>query len=180
MLMIDMSTRTEQDDEADYGFRFGQLNLQDDARFAQAYSPIPFVPRPQFPTYPSHHPHAYASPLQSPYIPNQPTQSPFIPYQQWQSPPMSPMPSYARARHSSFAEEPQTPWQQYQQWSPQSYQVYTPYQPPYETPPVQNQPRGVRMSWSGPTKQEGERERKAYHPQPPARRSDWVMWVGNV
>ena len=24
------------------------------------------------------------------------------------------------------------------------------------------------------------RERKAYHPQPPARRSDWVMWVGNV
>lgn len=25
-----------------------------------------------------------------------------------------------------------------------------------------------------------ERERKDYHPQPPARRSEWVMWVGNV
>ena len=48
-----------------------------------------------------------------------------------------------------------------------------------------------RMSWSGPSRptvrtsaespdREKERERKAYHPQPPARRSDWVMWVGNV
>ncbi|BEJ04844.1 hypothetical protein CcaverHIS641_0206610 [Cutaneotrichosporon cavernicola] len=27
---------------------------------------------------------------------------------------------------------------------------------------------------------ERERERKEYHPQPPARRSEWVMWVGNV
>ncbi|KLT45073.1 hypothetical protein CC85DRAFT_241360 [Cutaneotrichosporon oleaginosum] len=27
---------------------------------------------------------------------------------------------------------------------------------------------------------DGERERKEYHPQPPARRSEWVMWVGNV
>ncbi|KAL1413102.1 hypothetical protein Q8F55_000851 [Vanrija albida] len=25
-----------------------------------------------------------------------------------------------------------------------------------------------------------DRERKEYHPQPPARRSEWVMWVGNV
>lgn len=38
-----------------------------------------------------------------------------------------------------------------------------------------------RMSWSGPSKQEEKfRERKAYHPQPPANRTDWVMWVGNV
>jgi hypothetical protein len=28
--------------------------------------------------------------------------------------------------------------------------------------------------------EEKERERKAYHPQPPAKRSEWVMWVGNV
>lgn len=34
-----------------------------------------------------------------------------------------------------------------------------------------------RMTWSGPDKA---RERKAYHPQPPTNRSDWVMWVGNV
>ncbi|KAL7420727.1 hypothetical protein Q5752_004678 [Cryptotrichosporon argae] len=39
-----------------------------------------------------------------------------------------------------------------------------------------------RMSWSGPARAEPAPavERKEYHPQPPARRSDWVMWVGNV
>jgi hypothetical protein len=38
------------------------------------------------------------------------------------------------------------------------------------------------MSWSGQAKDgdDGEKERKAYHPQAPAKRSDWVMWVGNV
>jgi hypothetical protein len=38
------------------------------------------------------------------------------------------------------------------------------------------------LSWSGPAAKDNqrERERKAYHPQAPARRSDWVMWVGNV
>ena len=43
-----------------------------------------------------------------------------------------------------------------------------------------------RLSWSGPPRgfaplESGkDRERKPYHPQPPVRRSDWVMWVGNV
>lgn len=50
-----------------------------------------------------------------------------------------------------------------------------------------------RRSWSGPSGEEAksspaagsqrpipDRERKEYHPQPPARRSEWVMWVGNV
>jgi hypothetical protein len=32
----------------------------------------------------------------------------------------------------------------------------------------------------GPFVDEKARERKAYHPQPPTNRSDWVMWVGNV
>lgn len=45
--------------------------------------------------------------------------------------------------------------------------------------------RAHRTSFSGPSQAladltDKERERKAYHPQPPARRSDWVMWVGNV
>lgn len=42
--------------------------------------------------------------------------------------------------------------------------------------------RQNRMSWSGQAKDgdDGEKERKAYHPQAPAKRSDWVMWVGNV
>nr|XP_018262113.1 uncharacterized protein I303_05128 [Kwoniella dejecticola CBS 10117]OBR84271.1 hypothetical protein I303_05128 [Kwoniella dejecticola CBS 10117] len=50
--------------------------------------------------------------------------------------------------------------------------------------------RDGRQSWSGPSRmtkeiagpqeKEKEQERKAYHPQAPARRSDWVMWVGNV
>ncbi|WVF68839.1 hypothetical protein IAT40_003612 [Kwoniella sp. CBS 6097] len=44
-----------------------------------------------------------------------------------------------------------------------------------------------RTSWSGPsrpahdtTSPDQARERKAYHPQAPTGRSDWVMWVGNV
>lgn len=51
---------------------------------------------------------------------------------------------------------------------------------PHQRPPYASAPN--RMSWSGPTvgDNQRERERKAYHPQPPARRSDWVMWVGNV
>jgi len=58
-------------------------------------------------------------------------------------------------------------------------------------PYPQSDPQANRLSWSGPSRleprtgddspdKEKERERKAYHPQPPARRSDWVMWVGNV
>jgi hypothetical protein len=31
-----------------------------------------------------------------------------------------------------------------------------------------------------PHQHDRDRERKEYHPQPPARRSEWVMWVGNV
>lgn len=49
---------------------------------------------------------------------------------------------------------------------------------PDQRPPPANQ---NRMSWSGQAGGDSkDRERKAYHPQPPARRSDWVMWVGNV
>lgn len=51
---------------------------------------------------------------------------------------------------------------------------------PQQRPIYQNSPN--RMARTGPVTGESqkERERKAYHPQPPARRSDWVMWVGNV
>ena len=59
------------------------------------------------------------------------------------------------------------------------------------TGPPRPLPQGNPLSWSGPShppfhvraespEKEKEKERKAYHPQPPARRSDWVMWVGNV
>lgn len=49
-------------------------------------------------------------------------------------------------------------------------------------------PRANRMSWSGPSRgppplasqTDKAKERRPYHPQPPARRSDYVMWVGNV
>lgn len=54
--------------------------------------------------------------------------------------------------------------------------------------PPRSYPQANRQSWAGPSRpvvnespeKEDTRERKAYHPQPPARRSDWVMWVGNV
>lgn len=58
-------------------------------------------------------------------------------------------------------------------------------------PPSRRQ--DIHLPVSGPVRQfpqpqtdfvapenEETKERKAYHPQPPARRSDWVMWVGNV
>ncbi|WWC70996.1 uncharacterized protein I206_104949 [Kwoniella pini CBS 10737] len=80
---------------------------------------------------------------------------------------------------------------------PSTYGFYTPYQQQQPTmeprmnewgPSSQNyrgQPfrRDARQSWSGPSKNpkesavplEKEKERKAYHPQAPARRSDWVI-----
>nr|XP_019045374.1 hypothetical protein I302_05763 [Kwoniella bestiolae CBS 10118]OCF24304.1 hypothetical protein I302_05763 [Kwoniella bestiolae CBS 10118] len=82
---------------------------------------------------------------------------------------------------------------------PSTYGFYSPYQqqlptmetirPPQSSEWSQSSPirRTARQSWSGPSRnpkdvalQEKEKERKAYHPQAPARRSDWVMWVGNV
>ncbi|WWD18701.1 hypothetical protein CI109_103155 [Kwoniella shandongensis] len=77
---------------------------------------------------------------------------------------------------------------------PSPFQFYTPFQqqhpamepsrPPSDwtgspvAPPLR---KTTRMSWSGPSRPvrdvspDKERERKAYHPQPPSRRSDWVI-----
>lgn len=160
--------RNELDDEEDYGFRFGQLTMDDERFRYDGFNPA-FSPRPAYPTY-THSPYAPSSsyaPSQSPYptspVPQSPyiphiQQSPFIPYQHW-TPPMSPV-----------QRRPET-WQ----YTPPA-QFYTPYQPQFETPP---QKFRNRESWNGP-KQEPDRERKPYHPLPPAKRSDWVMWVGNV
>ncbi|WVQ96341.1 hypothetical protein IAU59_003445 [Kwoniella sp. CBS 9459] len=62
--------------------------------------------------------------------------------------------------------------------------------PPGQSPAPVAQPfrKPNRTSWSGPsrpvrdttTSPDQARERKAYHPQAPTGRSDWVMWVGNV
>lgn len=63
---------------------------------------------------------------------------------------------------------------------PQTFQHRASWTGAQNRPPFANTPN--RMSWSGPAvgDSQRDRERKAYHPQPPARRSDWVMWVGNV
>lgn len=49
--------------------------------------------------------------------------------------------------------------------------------------PPQQRPAS-RTSWTGPSRSVNfpgdDRQRTPYHPQPPARRSDWMMWVGNV
>jgi hypothetical protein len=46
---------------------------------------------------------------------------------------------------------------------------------------AEQRPPANRAAWTGQAMgDQRDRERKAYHPQPPARRSDWVMWVGNV
>jgi hypothetical protein len=90
-------------------------------------------------------------------------------------------------------------------WMPpvQQYNYYPPFQPQQPAPrdqyhsprpPMATQgfqqhrasyadqrPPANRMAWTGQAGgDQKDRERKAYHPQPPARRSDWVMWVGNV
>lgn len=245
---IVVPSRNEQDDEEDYGFRFGQLTMDDERFNPPSYGFNPSAPAFNgrssytasggvYQQHPTQSP-MYSTPS-SPYIPHQhhlqhhplQAQTPFIPYQHWSSPPMSPAMSshqqYAagRARHGSFAEDmrmTQPPWTPNQgqprgypqlpshqinptmhhqspsmppsAWTspsaPSSYQFYTPhqqYQTQFETPspnvPMTPKFRN-RMSWSGPPgKLEGadkERERKAYHPQAPAKRSDWVMWVGNV
>ena len=99
----------------------------------------------------------------------------------WQTPPLSPTQSYygAHSRHHSFAGE----------LAPQSSPLSTPGPPSafvsrqsYGASPGWNGGRAPnRRSWSGPPREmDKERERKAYHPQAPAHRSDWVMWVGNV
>ncbi|WVQ73352.1 hypothetical protein IAR50_002920 [Cryptococcus sp. DSM 104548] len=52
---------------------------------------------------------------------------------------------------------------------------------PYGNAPSQNRVSASSTARPSPTGAESkEPERKAYHPQPPSRRSDWVMWVGNV
>jgi hypothetical protein len=51
----------------------------------------------------------------------------------------------------------------------------------HRTSYAEQRPPTNRTAWTGQaTGDHRDRERKAYHPQPPARRSDWVMWVGNV
>ncbi|ODN81944.1 hypothetical protein, variant [Cryptococcus amylolentus CBS 6039] len=51
----------------------------------------------------------------------------------------------------------------------------------YGTGPNQNRVSVSSASRPSPTGTDSkEPERKPYHPQPPSRRSDWVMWVGNV
>jgi hypothetical protein len=86
----------------------------------------------------------------------------YPPYQQQQHPPPPP-----RDYHPN---RPGPPPQGY----PQNRGAWTEHRPPAAQP--------NRMSWSGQIGggDHKDRERKAYHPQPPARRSDWVMWVGNV
>lgn len=84
-------------------------------------------------------------------------------------PPPCIAPSDGRLSHDAMAGGPSSPVQSYRNVLPQSPKA----------------PRAHRMSFSGPSQAladltDKERERKAYHPQPPARRSDWVMWVGNV
>ena len=101
------------------------------------------------------------------------------PRSQWTTPtPSSPYPHYTpyQQQPAESAVRPAAspmPSQGYQQ----QRASWTGYQ---QRPAFQNSPS--RTPWSGPTANGNtrEKERKAYHPQAPARRSDWVMWVGNV
>ena len=162
--------------------QFGGLNISNPSSPMQGYQPgyRPFQPLSSFP---------------SPYVPQYSSipynvdpmgaaqsyhvggsQHPFPP-SAWSSPALSPaaqqQPFMRHARHGSLVDTNPVP--------------YSPYFPPTNFPqPGQSSQwkptRAVnRRSWSGPAQpQDQERERKAYHPQAPARRSDWVMWVGNV
>lgn len=94
---------------------------------------------------------------------------------QWVTPaPSSPYSNYTPFQHVDAPLASPT--------TPQGFQHRGPWTGPHQRPPYATGPN--RTSWIGPvgaeSQRERERERKAYHPQPPARRSDWVMWVGNV
>ncbi|ORX37191.1 YT521-B-like domain-domain-containing protein [Kockovaella imperatae] len=142
--------------------------------------PMHFPPFPQYPPqiqghYPIHFPSPYlldpsGSGYYSPpsYLGGRPSpHQPAFPPSTWSSPPMSPVQSYYRGhgRHQSFAEESPNPAHH----PPSSFQPMSSNRP-WRAP--------ERRSWSGPGSER--MERKAYHPQAPANRSDWVMWVGNV
>jgi hypothetical protein len=129
---------------------------------------------------------AYTSNQTSPLMPS----SPYAPStgNLWPNPPLSPAMGYNQSLQGHMGEPygharqgyPSTPppnWGGPQQACP----AWGSRLPRNSIPAPVRSGTFNRMSWSGPSKQEEKaRERKAYHPQPPANRSDWVMWVGNV
>lgn len=116
---------------------------------------------------------AFFTPSQhSPQIPSSPYAPP--PGAMWNSPPMSPAIGTIDSRRASAMDD-YGRQAFYPQWNNAASGSYRPPRGPMTGPP---RPAN-RMSWSGPSKDKLA-ERKAYHPQPPANRSDWVMWVGNV
>ena len=142
----------------------------------QDYTPpihLSSYPPPILVPYSSSYPSSYLThgpqldPNYSSFIPAQPLY-PGFPPSAWSSPPMSPNQLYYRAltRHQTFAED-----------------LPLHYAPPSAYPQNFGAKSGFRISnkrsWSGPGRKP-ERERKAYHPQAPVNRSDWVMWVGNI
>ena len=160
----------------------------------------PFIPYPQqtaFPTlnpnivnpangYPYSYPtmrysaHSdYASTQTSPQMPS----SPYAPRmdQMWNSPPMSPamgFPPQGSMIESyggqGYYPPPQSSWGH-------ASSAWNSRPPRNPIPTPLRSGTFNRMSWSGPSKQDAKtKERKAYHPKPPANRSEWVMWVGNV
>jgi hypothetical protein len=131
-------------------------------------------------------------------------------YGMWASPPMSPAPmQYRHSRQQSYVDEfggvrgmqnvplggmpmpPQDGRSMYYNTAPSAWTTpstvsapfFSPYQPntPTMEPHIRSwSSRAHRQSFTAPLQNTPEKERKAYHPQPPSRRSDWVMWVGNV
>lgn len=147
----------------------------------------PLNPSPPYPHQTSHQPFSRPNTVQ--------TQSSF--QGMWHTPQMSPVqgPNHFSPRQERPIMDGQMFYGPSTWTTPSSaYTFYTPYQPPVReqwspapSPAVPQttwsspQIRQNRQSWSGPSKGgEKERERKPYHPQAPARRSDHVMWVGNV
>ena len=142
-----------------------------------AYNPYPYNTTPPFHSinYPQSN---QASPINqsSPFAPAHPRPS-------WNSPQASPQQYGPQGRQDSMGDGAGPPRNMYTPipWTP------TP-RPPHQQPWVRPRdvvPRNQPLTSSAippaqPGQTDTERERKAYHPQPPARRSDWVMWVGNV
>jgi len=169
----------------------------------------PFIPYPNqnaFPTFTPNighinpgnvYPYSYPAmqyPTQSEYTSNQTSpMMPSSPYPpplgaMWTSPPMSPNVGFSHPRQGAMMESHGQHGQGYYSTVPSTWAGIPQGSPAWSSRPPRNSiPTSTRsgtfnrMSWSGPSKpEERSRERKAYHPQPPANRSDWVMWVGNV
>ncbi|WVR06553.1 hypothetical protein IAU60_003584 [Kwoniella sp. DSM 27419] len=177
--------------QVDHPYPFAQ-----ESQAYQAHAYNPYSPPPPFPQYPAYAFSPYGEPVWRDSQSGQVSPVPPSPqtFGAWSSPPMSPHISSFPIQHARpgpmeygrggyYGSAPPSAWQT--PTMPSTFGFYSQYpvtsNQPADWSANQAQHRSGRMSWSGPssrpvnTVQGHARERKAYHPQAPNGRSDWVI-----